>query len=40
VRQSANEAIVWMNNVKVWGPNNLTKTRRIAHSLRRTGGGW
>jgi len=40
VRQSSNEAIVWMKNVMTWGPNNLTKTRKIAHTLRRSGNGW
>lgn len=40
VRQSSNEAIVWMKNVTTWGPNNLVKTRRIAHTLRKTPEGW
>jgi ketosteroid isomerase-like protein len=40
VRQSSNEAIVWMKNILTWGPNNLVKTRRIAHTLRKTPDGW
>lgn len=40
VRESGSEAIAWIKNVTVWGPSNLVKTRKIAHTLRRTSGGW
>ena len=40
VRQSSNEAIVWMKNVTTWGPNKMVKTRKIAHTLRKTPSGW
>ena len=40
VRQSANEAIVWLKCVASWDPGNKTKTTRQAHTLRKTADGW